>query len=102
MSRSGSLRPPRPVHLGGRLIAVASGQPERHVHRVARDGDRGRGFAFLFSIVGLVLGVVATALGATARSKGARDGKTTAGLALGVVAIVVSIVMMVIAYNVLT
>jgi heme/copper-type cytochrome/quinol oxidase subunit 2 len=59
-------------------------------------------FAFLFSIVGLVLGVVATALGGTARTKGARDGRTTAGLVLGVVAIVVSVVMMVIAYNVLT
>jgi heme/copper-type cytochrome/quinol oxidase subunit 2 len=59
-------------------------------------------FAFLFSIVGLVLGIVATALGFSARRGGAVNGKTTAGIVLGIVAIVVAIVMMVIAYNVLT
>jgi hypothetical protein len=50
----------------------------------------------------IAAGDTGTAIGATARSKGARDGRTTAGLVLGVVAIVVSVVMMVIAYNVLT
>ena len=56
-------------------------------------------FAFLLAIVGLILGVVATALGASARRSGVRDGKTTAGLVLGIVAIVVAIANMVIAYN---
>jgi hypothetical protein len=59
-------------------------------------------FAFLFAIVGLILGVVSTALGASARRGGARNGKTTAGLVLGVVAIVLAIVNMVIAYNLFT
>ena len=58
--------------------------------------------AFLIAIVGLIFGVVATALGVSARRSGVRDGKTTAGIVLGIVAVVVSIVMMVIAYNVLT
>ena len=58
-------------------------------------------FAFLFAIVGLVLGIVSTALGAVARRR-TRSGKATAGLVLGIVAIVVSIANMVIAYNVLT
>ena len=58
-------------------------------------------FSFLIAIVGLILGVVATALGFAARSGGARNGKTTAGIVLGIVAVVVAIVMMVIAYNVL-
>ena len=58
-------------------------------------------FTFLIAIVGLILGVVATALGFSARRGGAQNGKTTAGIVLGIVAIVVAIVMMVIAYNVL-
>ena len=60
---------------------------------------RRRALAGLAGLVGLILGVVATALGASARRSGVRDGKTTAGLVLGIVAIVVAIANMVIAYN---
>jgi hypothetical protein len=58
-------------------------------------------FAFLLPIVGLVLGIVSTVLGAVAR-RSTRSGKATAGLVLGIAAIVVSIANMVIAYNMLT
>ena len=58
-------------------------------------------FAFLFAIVGLALGVVSAAMGGVAR-RSTRSGQATAGLVLGVVAIVLAIVNMVIAYNVLT
>ena len=59
-------------------------------------------FAFLFSIVGLVLGVVATALARPPQQ--GRPGRQDDGRARprAIIAIVVSVVMMVIAYNVLT
>jgi hypothetical protein len=59
-------------------------------------------FAFLIPIIGLVLGIVSVALGAVARRNGNRSGQTTAGLLLGVLAIVVSVANMVIAYNIMT
>ncbi|NEK58983.1 hypothetical protein GCU56_14015 [Geodermatophilus sabuli] len=46
--------------------------------------------------------MVSTTLGAVARRNGTRTGQATAGLVLGVVAVVVAIANMVIAYNVLT
>ncbi|RBY96314.1 hypothetical protein DQ237_10715 [Blastococcus sp. TF02-8] len=59
-------------------------------------------FAFLFAIIGLALGIVSVALGGVARRNGDRSGRTTAGIALGAVAIVGAIVNMVVAYNMLT
>jgi len=65
-------------------------------------GIVGAVFAWLFAIVGLALGVVAVALGAVARRNGTRTDQATAGPVVGVLAIVMAIVNMVIAYNILT